>query len=198
MKFEHCSPCGNEIDCESKGQMTQYRLLDPTEVLQEGDEFYNQVECQWIESHAVFQASGMPYRRAIQPVAQPDHPWIKLSERLPDKYPCQVGDCKRRRVGIARICYDVGDRAKGWPCVAGWTYDEDGEATHWKPLQLSDPPPPEQPAEEVAFEKWLGLQQWSESTKALLHDAWLAAIAYQKQKSVEENIHRFGHNPTIE
>jgi hypothetical protein len=155
-----------------------YRLLTEGETLQKGDEYYHLGR--WHNTCGAGHRIGEDgyeidegYRRKIEPADG----WICIEKQLPDRFPCWVWG----RIGGI-------EPSKGTEKLGGRWYSEDRDAypiTHWKPMQIPEPPKPEVSDEEIAFEAWVSEKPWyAESrTQKLTKQAWLAALQYAKDEA---------------
>ena len=148
-----------------------YRLLREGEIICAEDA--------WRDSHGNWIADGsglgqkynaslwQPFRRKVE------DRWIPLSERLPDKFPCQIYGPKVFRDTIALREDAVNGRV--FTSTDSWLYYK--YFTHWKPLRLSDPPEPEVSEEEKAFDNFFGDKNGAYSAH---WRTWLAALAWER------------------
>jgi hypothetical protein len=162
-----------------------YRLLDYGDVIQEGDEVWVPEEASWsaIKDQTPGDKIFLRYfRRKIKPADG----WVKLSDKLPDKFPCWVSD--GNGVWLAESCYSHGGKPlpDGWPCVGFRTLDADQRLTVWQSAARPEPPKPEVGAEEIAFEAWWRSKIWWPKSSVAIEPAkaaWLAALQYAKDEA---------------
>lgn len=140
-----------------------WRLLKEGEWLEKGDEYWSSNRWVAITHNDTLQSSCDIYRRKVES----SDGWIKLSDRLPDKFPCQAwnGQVVFPANGIADLEFNIyGTRV-----------------THWKPLQLSDPPKVEN-EDEVAWQRWITVQDGRSNRETHFGKrAWFAALEYARK-----------------
>jgi hypothetical protein len=110
--------------------------------------------------------------------SEPADGWVCIDERQPDKFPCWVWG---RNGGV-----EASQGAERMGNV-GW-YNEGRDSypiTHWKPMQLPEPPKPEVSSPEIAFDDWwYSIRSPCDATpKHSAKQIWLAALQYAKDEA---------------
>lgn len=154
-----------------------YRLLKEGEIVLITDEWFNNgswkndgsgVGQKWTD------ANWLPFRRRIEDC------WIPLSERLPvapDEFPIWIyfAEWKREETGGFKEPMLVYEGFAHWDSVQCW-----------KPAIVPDPPEPEVPPSDIAFNAFydVTLANLGVSPRDNARMAWIAALEYARGKKL--------------